>query len=405
MIDTICLLIPKDKMTFIEGVSNWELYSKTEQYSKFVRNPKKTEKDTGKYFPRLTGYRRQYSQDANVRIELSLPKLLYLNNLDELEDKDFDEVIETLQERLKEMGVIISKKDTINASVSSVHYSKNILLKDGYTCNYLISEMNKVNLRKTFDFARSRYINDGQSLYAHTTSHQLVIYDKILDLKKGEKKAIDKEQTLYQRSLFEIIDDDKKELQEIIRFEVRLSHKVKMNKVFEELGYNKNPLFKDVFSSEISKKVVNNYWQKLIKERNLGVFTISMTSKDIIQALYLSNSKMKPKQIIYLLGLYQLARDDNGLRELRTIISKRANDRTWYRIAKDIQEAGDIISKNKTRSWVKQIDEAIDEYKAMKVKNLKLKEVKVKQNDMETWIEENSKEHTERLNKIINNKK
>ena len=54
MIDTICLLIPKDKMTFIEGVSNWELYSKTEQYSKFVRNPKKAEKDTGKYFPRLT---------------------------------------------------------------------------------------------------------------------------------------------------------------------------------------------------------------------------------------------------------------------------------------------------------------------------------------------------------------
>ncbi len=402
MIDTICLLIPKYKMTFVEGIANWELYSKTEDYSKFVRNPKKAEKDTGKYFPRLTGYKRQYSQDANVRIELSLPKLIYLNNLDELEDKDFDEVVENLQERLKEMGVIISKKDIINSSVSSVHYSKNILLKDGYTCNYLISEINKVNLRKTFDFARSRYINDGQSLYAHTTSHQLVIYDKILDLKKGEKKAIDKEQTLYQRSLFEIIDDDKKELQEILRFEVRLSHKIKMNKVFEELGYNKNPLFKDVFKSEISRKVVNNYWQKLIKERNLGVFTISMTSKDIIQALYLSNTKMKPKQIIYLLGLYQLARDENGLRELRTIISKRANDRTWYRVAKDMQEAGDIISKNKTRSWVKQIDEAIDEYKSMKVKNLKLKEVKVKQNDMETWIEENSKEHNDRLNKIIN---
>ena len=113
-------------------------------------------------------------------------------------------------------------------------------------------------------------------------------------------------------------------------------------------------------------------------------------------------TKIKPKQIIYLLGLYQLARDENGLRELRTILSKRANDRTWYRIVKDMQEAGNIISKNKTRSWVKQIDEAIDEYKAMKFKNLKLKEVKVKQNYMETWIEENSKEHNDRLNKIIN---
>lgn len=61
MIDTVCLLIPKEKMHFLLGVSSWELYSKTDEYQKFVRNPSKMEKDTGKYFPRLTGYKRKYS--------------------------------------------------------------------------------------------------------------------------------------------------------------------------------------------------------------------------------------------------------------------------------------------------------------------------------------------------------
>jgi len=202
MIDTICLLIPRDSMMYLSGVSSWELYSKTEQYEKHVRNPSKTEKETGKYFPRLTGYKRRFSQEANVRIEFSVPKLLYLNNLDELEDADFSEVIETLQERLKTMGVNVFKSILENASVSSVHFSKNIQLQGGYTSNYLISEMNKVNLRKSFDFAKTRFMNDGQSLYAHTTAHQLVIYDKIADLNKGEKRAIDKELTHYQKNLF-----------------------------------------------------------------------------------------------------------------------------------------------------------------------------------------------------------
>ncbi len=369
MIDTVCLLIPKDKMTYLLGISSWELYSKTGEYAKYVRNPSKAEKETGKYFPRLTGYKRCFSEDANVRIEFSAPKLLYLNNLDELEDKDFPKIIETLQERLQTMGVIVSKRLLEKASVSSVHFSKNIRLEDGYTSNHLISEMNKVNLRKTFDFARSRYINDGQSLYAHTTSHQLVIYDKVADLGKDKKRAIDKQQPLYQTSLFAELKK-KDEMIEIIRFEIRLSHKPKMNKVLEQLGYTKNPTLKDVFNTEMSKKVVTEYWQKLIKERNLGLFSVSVSIKDILRTLFLAKRTLKPKQAIYLIGLFMLGKDENGMRELRSIISKKSHDRTWYRIAKDMQEASELITKNKLRDWVTQIDRKLDEFKAYKHKKL-----------------------------------
>ena len=372
MIDTVCLLIPKDKMTVLNlsnyDVPSWNLYSRTDQYDKFVKNPSKRDADSGLYFPRLTGYKRKgYLQDANVRIEFSVPKLVFLNNLDELEEKDFANVIDTLQDRLKTMGIIINKNVLQNASVSSVHFGKNIKLEDGYTATHLISEMNKVNLRKSFDFARARYINDGQSLYAHTTSHQLIIYDKIADLNKDKKRAIDKDQTPYQRSLFGELQ--KKEMLEVIRFEVRLAQKQKMNSVLEKLGFAKNPTFKDVFRKEMAQKVVQEYWKKLIKERNLGLFSISLSLKDILRTMYLANKKLKPKQAIYLLGLFMLGKDENGMRELRSIVAKKSHERTWYRIAGDMQIASELITKNKLRDWVTQIDKVLEDYKPYKVKN------------------------------------
>jgi len=367
MIDTICLLIPKNKMLYLSGISSWELYSKTDQYAKYVRNPSKAEKETGKYFPRLTGYKRRFSKDANVRIEFSAPKLLYLNNLDELEENNFTELIEILQTRLKTMGIIATTSILENASVSSVHFSKNILLQDGYTADYLISEMNKVNICKSFDLARARFINNGQSLYAHTTSHQLVIYDKMADLEKDKKRAIDKDQTIYQRNLFTELNK-KNDLQEIIRFEVRLNHKQKLNKLLEDLNYQKNPTFKQIFNNEMSKKIVTNYWEKIIKELNLGLFSISLSVKDILQILFLADKKIKSKQAIYLLGLFMLAKDENGIRQLRAIVSKRTHDRTWYRITKDLQQASKLITQNRLRDWVTQIDKSLENYKPYKIK-------------------------------------
>ncbi len=374
MIDTVCLLIPKDDMTILDlshqGVPTWDLHSKTGQYEKYVKNPSKRDLDSGSYFPRLTGYhRKNILNEKNVRIEFSVPKLLYLNNLDEVENTDFSKVIDTLHERLVSMGIVIRKTVIENASVSSVHFSKNILVEDGYTVNHIISELSKVNLPKSFDFARTRYINDGQSLYAHTTTHQLVIYDKIADLGKDKKRAVDKDQTPYQKDLFSKIDKGN-ELLEIIRFEVRLSHKQKMNSILEQFGYQKNPTFSDIFNVDISKKVVSEYWNKLIKERSLGLFSISMGTKEILRTIFIANPKIKPKQAIYYAGLFMLSKDENGIRELRSILSKKSCEQTWYRLVKDMKTSSELITKNKLRDWVMQIDRKLEEYAPYKHKKL-----------------------------------
>lgn len=374
MIDTVCLLIPKSKITMMDATKYdlpaWNLHSKTDAYDKFVKNPSKKNLKTGMYFPRLTGYKRKdFTQDSNIRIEFSVPKLIFQNNLDELEEKDFPIVIETLHAQLMRMGLLVHKSTLEMASVSSVHFSKNILLKNGFTSSHLISEMNKVNLRKTFDFARARFINDGQSLYIHTKAHQFVIYDKIADLNKGKHRAIDKEPTLYQQSLFPEIKRAS-EMIEVIRFEIRLNHKQKMNNVLCKLGYKKNPVFKEVFNAEMSQKIVTDYWNAIIKTGNVGLFSISLGIKEILRTIYGADSQIKPKQAIYLGGLLMLAKDGTGIRELRSIITKTSHDRTWYRVMKDMQLASEMVCKGRLRDWVEQIDNCLSNYKPYKYKKM-----------------------------------
>lgn len=375
MIDTIILSIPKDKITMYEmtdmKVSGWDLQSRTRSYSKYVKNPSERDMESGLYFPRLTGIRRKNHKmewDSHVKIEFSAPKLLYKNNVDELEDNQFGEVAQCLKDRLFRMGLGVEAKDIRDAEVRAVHYSKNIELKDGYTSQYVIGELNKINLNKRFDLTRARYMNDGQSLYAYTQSHSLVIYDKIADLIRGKKRSIDKEQSVYQMSLFTPLSKRPEPL-EILRIEARLSQKRKMNSLFKKLGFSENPTFKDVFSTKISQAVVWDYWETMLSTNMALLFAHSLSSKDLLKQVLISERKMKAKEVIYKAGLMWLVQEGNGMRELRSILSKRANDRTWYRIATDAKNTGTALSKLKPREWCDQIIRALKTYKPIHISN------------------------------------
>ncbi len=368
MIDTIILLIPKEELSSNEELIRWELHSKTKQYEKVIRNPSKEEKNTNKYFPKITGYIRKYpSFSKKVRIEFSAPKLLYLNNLEELEDKDFSLVIKILQERLQIMGINASLSVLENASISSVHFSKNILLKDNYTVNYIISEVNKINVCQNLDLARARFVNNGQSLYIHSNSHQFTMYDKIADLNKKKKRAIDKDQTSYQKTLFKEFQQ-RKEFQEIIRFELRFNNKKKLRKILNDLGYEKELTFKNMFDSKMSIDIINSYWKQIVNN-NYNIFSLETTLKETLQTILFNNPNLKPKQAVYLIGLLALSKDENGMRELRAILSKQLSPRRWYQFNKDLQEINELITKNTLKNWTMQINKNFEEYIPYKIKH------------------------------------
>lgn len=224
MIDTVILSIPTEQILSLDlstyGVEPWDLQSKTSAYEKYVKNPSRRDLESGLYFPRLTGYKRKNGHltwQKNVKIEFSAPKLLYQNNLDELVDEDFEKVVTALADRLRRMGIEIREQYLRDAEVRSVHYSKNVELTGGYTAQFVIGELGKINLNKRFDLTRARFMNDGQSLYLYTISHSFVLYDKVADLGKSKKRAMDNDQPLPQTCLFRELNQKK----EILRLEVR----------------------------------------------------------------------------------------------------------------------------------------------------------------------------------------
>lgn len=358
MIDTIILTIPREKVRVVDmthyGAPAWDLQSRTRSYEKFVKNPSSRDLESGLYMPCITGYSRKnrlHEVERSIRVQFSAPKLIYKNNLDELAEAQFPSVVTALNDRLERMGVFVGRDDLENASVTSVHYSKNIVLKNNYTAQYVISELSKINPNKRFDFARARFMNEGQSLYIHASTHEFVVYDKVADLTKGFKRAIDRDQNGLQMGLFEKLKED----HEIIRFEARLVKRQKLNSLFKDFGFMQNPTFQDVFSAEKSRAVLMHYWQTMIDKSGISLFANLNTPKDVLRQIFLVREDMKPTSAIYFAGLMMLASDGNGLRELRSILTKQATDRSWYRISADFKEIGAELVRLKPRDWYDQL--------------------------------------------------
>ena len=236
------------------------------------QNPTRKELLKGECKPRLTLQKRINAQglfDLMLKVELSLPKLLFGNNVDELCYKDFPAIIKKLGAVLQEMGIETTAEALENAPLSSVHYAKNIPLTDGSTPYHFINKIKEANIKISLDTNQTDYRNDGHSYKWHCNSYEVVFYDKILDLekaKKSSKRSIDKDSAMN-HSLFPFFRKKKKF--EILRMEVRLNKRQKIKQLFKTLGIKSDLTLKKLFKPAIAKKVLLHYLDELESKRPL----------------------------------------------------------------------------------------------------------------------------------------
>lgn len=371
MLDTVILTIPRGSYRLRPEAftPNANILKMSGNYLvKCVNNPTASDKKEGTYKPRLTLMKRMTRKGSEIplKIEFSVAKMLHGNNVAEVEEKDFEKVISALHEAMLEMSVGVSKEDLRNAKVSAFHPSKNIELAKGYTSSFVITELHKIDVSKKMDLNRDSFRNSGHSLQFYTNSHSLVVYDKVQDLKKPDKRAMDKDQNAVQMSLFDVLT--KTEKKEILRIEARLAKKVKMNATLKTLGFATDPTFKDVFKKDLCKKVLLNYWNELITSKNLFLFDVESNPKKTLDTIFKNKPKTKPKDAIYLVGLRVLSKE--GIRDTRSVIERYATARTWYRIAEDLKFLDEISGKN-YHGWVKQIKDALDVFKPYRLSTMK----------------------------------
>ena len=376
MIDTVILTIPYGKFTitdhskFVPNTTNFEYGT----YERAVNNPTK-EYSKYSYYPRMTLYKRfsRLGLQIELRIEFSAPKILYNNNLDELEEGDFLKVVDLLQKKIEARGVKISLNNIENASVSAFHPSKNIQLFGYYTATSVIKELSKIDLTKRLDLAKTTFKNEGYSLQYYSNSHSLVFYDKIADMNKAKGRAMDKDKTVLQLDLFKSIQEMRRfDCVEILKMEVLLSKKKKMNKALEELGYVKNPTFRRVFRKKMCQKILLDYWKIMIEEKNSFIFRLD--EKDIRKDLEMifSNSKKKAKDALFFLGVMQFIKQ-RSVRELRNMIEDRYGKNGWARFPLHLKELDRILRKPQEENkltYAVDIKRALDEFEAIRSQNL-----------------------------------
>ncbi len=311
-------------------------------------------------------YKRKIDEMLYIKVEFSVGKILFGNNLEEVEEKQFSSLSKTLKERLLKMGEVISISDIENADVQAFYPSKNIPLSEGYTANGISNELSKIKINKKFDLTNMIFKNDGRSLQLHTASHSIIFYDKIADLNQKKRRAVDKDQTLQQFSLYEEIKKNQPKL-EVLRVEIRLSKKPKMNSVMKKLGFQKNPKLKDIFKKDVCQKIVEWYWNTMVRGENLFLFELSNNPKQLLNDILRKIEKPKIKESIYLVGLDTLCKDGGGIRELREIAEKYTTQRNWYRISSDIKLLNEIADKKTLCGWVKQIENSITNFEPYRI--------------------------------------
>ena len=74
------------------------------------------------------------------------------------------------------------------AIVSTIHYGKNIVLDDYTSVSKVLSLVAKTKISERLDVGKTEYQNGGELFRLHTKTFQIVLYDKIADLRKSEAR-------------------------------------------------------------------------------------------------------------------------------------------------------------------------------------------------------------------------
>ena len=188
-------------------------------------------------------------ENWRLKIKFSGPKLLFGNNILELQNKDYKLVCQKLQEVLETMGISLTLVEIKEAEVQELHIGKNIFTK-GVRVNAFLKYLSQIPpANNKMDVQKTTFRN-GSQLTFHNKNKELCFYDKypeILGSMKQQKVLID---TL-----------NKQGLKDILRIELRLSNKAEIQKVF---GRKSIP-FKKVFNCRKLFDILKKEWNKLYK--------------------------------------------------------------------------------------------------------------------------------------------
>ena len=332
-------------------------------------NPTRADLLTGKYYPRLTLTKRAVRGGFQItlRIEFSVPKLIYGNNFDEVTDKDFGLVVDTLKERLKEKGILLRRTKIEDVPLSKVDYSKNIFLEPYSNARIIIDELNKADMHLWLDLEVAKYRNAGYGIKYRNNSFELACYDKIKDLQKGkqtDKKSEEKDNALQLNLLEEFI---RPKSLDVFRIEARLNSRQKIRETYKKLGIEAEPIFSEAFSANISRAVLKHYWKILDDAYKTVEFNPNSSSK-LFNEIKANNPDARLSTVLKIMGMKQLI-NEVGVRGFRNIANGYSKS-SWQGSKRSLNQ---IRLPQKIWTPLSQVGSALEEFSPVSLEQYRAK--------------------------------
>ena len=367
MLDTVILNIPWGRFKILDDdkfrPSTKILHMVGVGYMAFYNNTTAAEKKAGIYRPNLTLYKRGPTYE--LKIQFSAPKLLFKNNLEELVEGQFEDVLGALQKSLRGAGVSVEKEILRHTYVASFHPSKNIQITGGYLATDIVGQIAKMCVTGKLDIDTKDFRNGGHGVQLRAETHALTFYSKNEDLKKGDGNSFDleKNQKMQRESLFEFLNQ--KRLPEILRMEARLCDRTKMKSVLKQIGFPIEPTFFAIFKADICRAVLLYYFETYI-EPNFFIFDYDDGPQAILKGIVRKNKKMKLGKAMKLGYIKALCKDKDGARGLKNFIEPAFGRREWQRIASEIKTLNHKILLKSCYSYIKEIKQGLQKFKPYK---------------------------------------
>lgn len=342
MIDTIKLVRPLTKPLPYGSVA-WQSFKTNENGVTIgVINPTAEHRRNGIYIPSVTYYERPGiggGRYFEVAVEVSLPKLHFGNNFEELVETDYKAIVKDLKRVLRNMGFSHNFViDISNFGVSKIDFCKNIRYTDGTSVSTVINSLAKADISKVYDVQKTDFRNGGKIYHIHTNSEDIAFYDKISDLEqaaKSEHRAVDRTSSYCQYNLLKSLSDERQSHPlSVLRYEVRLNSKAKIGAMLDAVGMGDTSLtLKGIFKQDIAKAVLLYDLDKIIAKIPNSEL-LEETPENLLVNILAEGKSKGPQDAFARLGFELVANSIGDERRLRTLIEENFHKDVWGRLAK-----------------------------------------------------------------------
>lgn len=192
-----------------------------------------------------------------VVFDLSIPRALFDNTIEEAKDEDWDKIVNYIQKHGLSKGLIIEKTSIASAGIWYLEIGKNILIPIRYCLDSLLKKIAKCLAKRKDRIQRKQFVNEtgyqGSKTAILINKRDIGFYDKTAK-ELSNTAAYNKSNRVLLRWLL-------KEGWKVLRYEVKLCRSDAIKQALRtcEIGFT----FSDVWHNQADRKLLKYFFEPI----------------------------------------------------------------------------------------------------------------------------------------------